>query len=188
MLRLSLCAALGLLVCAAASSGQDKDKDKDKVEGHKPCRVAGEITKVGPDHFIVKDSGGKLHHVCCSRECKITQGDKRLTCKDLKRGMRVSVAGHEACHCEGGRPDREEKPCKVEGVVTLVSPDHHHFVVKDAGGMLHHVCCGEGCKIAAGNRTITCKDVKVGLKVRLAGHEACHCETVRVAPRKAPGK
>src|SRR5689334_7227708 len=59
MSRLLLCAALGAACCAAPSLGDDKER---------PCKVMGQITKVGADHFVVKDRGGKLHHVCCSKE------------------------------------------------------------------------------------------------------------------------
>jgi exonuclease VII large subunit len=162
--------------------GQDKDKDKD--EKHKPCKVVGEIAKVSPDHhhFVVKEAGGKHRLVCCDRECKITQGDRKLTCKDLKAGMRVSVTGHEACLCEPGKFEGA-KACKVAGEVTQISPDKHHFTVKDADGMPHHVCCGGECKVAVGKKTLSCKDLKVGMKVRVSGHEACHCATVRILPK-----
>jgi len=185
MLRLLVCA--GLVFCAGAVLAQDKEKGEGKP---KTCKVAGVITKVSADahHFIVKGADNKLRHVCCSRECKITSGAKKLTCKDLKKGMRVNVAGHEACHCEAATDKAVGMVCKVKGQVTQVSADKHHFTVKDPNGRLRHVCCGRGCKITAGTKTITCKDVKVGMKVSLSGHEACHCETVRVLPAAVKDK
>src|SRR5262245_56077149 len=100
MRRLLICVAAGLALCAGSSPAQHEGKGKPKE-----CKESGRITSIGPDghHFTVKDAAGQTHHVCCDKECKITAGDKAVTCKDIKVGMKVRLSGHEACHCAAVR-------------------------------------------------------------------------------------
>jgi hypothetical protein len=85
------------------------------------------------------------------------------------------------------------KRCKVEGKITKISTDFHHFQVTDAKGKVHRISCSKECKITFKlkpgvlSKKLTCKELKVDMEVIVTGHEGkkeCICETVLIIPKQ----